>query len=441
MVSLTLWPKLERGFGRGRRVLTFRDGRSRGNILFIESGAIFGYSGFTQQFLMEAKAIRSANLKILVLAFASLRDILRKKSHMYKEVLEGNGITYLIIPSWLRENIVIEKVFGLLNTIILGLVVIFTGTGIIHAHDLTAAYYAIRLKRLLRVKVIFDMHGIAIEEKVYSNQLKENSFWHKRMTGIERYVTTKADFIFCVSSRMREYVAMKHGINELKFVITPTNVDTDLFSYFEDQRKEARNRLGLDEKFVVTFMGHVKSWQVNSVLVGFLRALKERIRNTHFLIITDRRGIFEDIFQQSGIEGESYCIYSLKHDEVRHYAIAGDIGILLRDDSIVNRVAAPAKFGEYLALGLPVVVTRGIGDTEDIINRYKVGVVLGGTDEESINRCVEEISTLLNGKRSELSERCWGVANRVLSKEICLEKFMAVYELCWNDDGSVVVYQ
>jgi len=385
---------------------------------------------------MEAKAIKGRNLRIVVVAYESLKDIVTGKSHMYKEILQRSGITYLIIPSWFRRNIVIESVRTLINTIILGLISLFTRADVIHAHDPASAYYAVRLKKVLRVKVIFDMHGIGIEEQIYSKQLEENSFWHKRMTGIEQYITRNADFIFCVSSKMREHVEMKHGVSKSKFVITPTNVDTDLFSYSEDQKKEARSRLGLNNKFVVTFMGHVKSWQINNILIGFLRHLKQKIGNVHFLILTDRPKVFREIFEENNTKGDRYSIYFLKHDEVRNYAIAGDIGILLREDSIVNRVAAPAKFGEYLALGLPVVVTKGIGDTEDIINKYKVGVVLKGTDEGSINRCIEEILNMLNEKRSELSETCSLVANRVLSKDISINKFIRVYERCWNHDRS-----
>lgn len=400
------------------------------NILFIESGSLFGYSAFIQQFLMEAKAIKEKDLRIVVVAYESLRDIVMRKSHMYREMLQKSGITYLIIPSWFRRNIVIESIRTLINTIILGLLFLFTRPDIIHAHDPTSAYYAVRLKKMFRVKVIFDMHGIGIEEGIYSKQLKENSSWHKRLTRTERYIAKNADFIFCVSGKMRDYIASKYGISESKFVITPTSVDTKLFSYSEDKKKGARNRLVLNDKFVVIFMGHVKSWQINDILVRFFRALKEKIRNVHFLILTDGAKVFEDVFKRSSIDADSYSIYSVKHEEVSNYAMAGDIGILLREDSIVNWVAAPAKFGEYLALGLPVVVTKGIGDTEDIIKKHKVGVILEGTDEDHINRCIAEISALFSGGHPELSESCSQVANMVLSKDISITTFMRVYEKC-----------
>lgn len=404
----------------------------RMNILFTESGNLFGYSGFTQQFLMEAKKIRENNLNIKVVGFESLKDIVKKRSHMYKEILERNRIPYLIIPSWFRENIIIENIFNFINTIILGLIILFTRTNIIHAHDRASAYYAVKLKRVLGVKIIiiFDMHGIGIEEQIHSKELRENSFWHKELTRIERYVTRNADLIFCVSRKMRDYVATKHGVSKSKFVITPTSVDTDLFSYSEDKKKEVRSRLALNDKFVVIFMGHVKSWQVNNVFVILFRALKEKIGNIHFLILTNGVKVFEEMFKKCGIKEDCYSVYSVKHEEVRDYAIAGDIGVLLRENSIVNQVAAPAKFGEYLALGVPVVVTNGIGDTEDVIKKYKVGVVLEGTDQDCVDKCIKEILKLVNGMRSDLSGTCSQVANSLLSSDISIRKFMRAYEEC-----------
>jgi hypothetical protein len=44
----------------------------------------------------------------------------------------------------------------------------------------------------------------------------------------------------------------------------------------------------------------------------------------------------------------------------------------------VNEVASPVKFGEYLASGLPVVMSAGIGDYSELVRRKKVGVILKG---------------------------------------------------------------
>jgi glycosyltransferase involved in cell wall biosynthesis len=48
----------------------------------------------------------------------------------------------------------------------------------------------------------------------------------------------------------------------------------------------------------------------------------------------------------------------------------------MRHDNTVNNVASPVKVGEYLACGLPVILTRGIGDYSDMLPAAGVGMLL-----------------------------------------------------------------
>ena len=67
------------------------------------------------------------------------------------------------------------------------------------------------------------------------------------------------------------------------------------------------------------------------------------------------------------------------------------------------------KIGEYLAVGLPVVVTDGIGDYSDLIERERLGVVL---KELSPARYLESADLLnsLWAEGDQLRERCRAVA-------------------------------
>ena len=80
---------------------------------------------------------------------------------------------------------------------------------------------------------------------------------------------------------------------------------------------------------------------------------------------------------------ESSEILSVGSDEVFNQLTSANFGLLLRENNIVNNVSSPLKFAEYLAAGMPVVVSEGVGDTEETIKRYKVGVVIKNNDYDS----------------------------------------------------------
>jgi hypothetical protein len=52
-----------------------------------------------------------------------------------------------------------------------------------------------------------------------------------------------------------------------------------------------------------------------------------------------------------------------------------DHGIMVREDTITNRVASPTKFGEYLSAGLRVITSANLGDSSAQVARYGLGVV------------------------------------------------------------------
>jgi hypothetical protein len=48
---------------------------------------------------------------------------------------------------------------------------------------------------------------------------------------------------------------------------------------------------------------------------------------------------------------------------------------MIREDTITNRVASPTKFAEYLAAGLPVLISAHIGDFSTTVRANDLGLV------------------------------------------------------------------
>jgi glycosyltransferase involved in cell wall biosynthesis len=117
--------------------------------------------------------------------------------------------------------------------------------------------------------------------------------------------------------------------------------------------------------------------------------------------------------------------------------MAADVGLLIRGDDLVNRVAAPTKFAEYLACGLPVVVSRGVGDTESVVRTYGVGYVIEGLSDESISEVAQQIVNdrdRLNSEQSKL--RCAQVAENLHSWSSQLEALLGAYRHAEQPDAK-----
>ena len=78
------------------------------------------------------------------------------------------------------------------------------------------------------------------------------------------------------------------------------------------------------------------------------------IDNLSFLLVlTQNVPAFEQLVQQ--LDKQSYCIVTVKHDEIYRYLSAGDIGMLFREPHIINWISRPTKVLEYQAVGLQIV--------------------------------------------------------------------------------------
>ena len=67
--------------------------------------------------------------------------------------------------------------------------------------------------------------------------------------------------------------------------------------------------------------------------------------------------------------------------EVHNILSCADAALLLRPQTVTNRVASPVKFSEYLQAGLPVIISPNIGDFSAFVSRENCGWVIGEKQE------------------------------------------------------------
>ena len=72
----------------------------------------------------------------------------------------------------------------------------------------------------------------------------------------------------------------------------------------------------------------------------------------------------------------------------------GDVGLCLILSAPSKRASAPTRFAEYLAAGMPVAVTPGVGDLDAIVVAHEVGVVLRGEDDAALREAAAQLRAL-----------------------------------------------
>jgi glycosyltransferase involved in cell wall biosynthesis len=147
--------------------------------------------------------------------------------------------------------------------------------------------------------------------------------------------------------------------------------------YDEGKRRAARERLGVNDKLVLSYVGTMSGYQ--HVTDGALKFVADALAtngSVHLLALTNEPSKLQVAARKLGIPDECTTIRRVAQEEVPAYLMASDAGLLIRQPSRMNRVSMPVKVGEYLSCGVPVVLSRMDGWVDDLIRDGGAGIAI-----------------------------------------------------------------
>lgn len=192
---------------------------------------------------------------------------------------------------------------------------------------------------------------------------------------IENRELRKSDRLAGVSHELAEYVKTLTGRNDM--VVIPCCLDTEKFYFDAEARQKIRRQCGFaNEEKVICYSGGVYKWQKVSNIIDVCLGVSNIGENFKFLFLSQQDEKLKQMLQEKKMPLRRYVVKSCMPHEVPQYLSAADVGIIMRDNILMNNVASPIKIGEYLGCGLAVILTDGIGDYSEMIAKAGVGCVL-----------------------------------------------------------------
>jgi glycosyltransferase involved in cell wall biosynthesis len=281
---------------------------------------------------------------------------------------------------------------------------------VIHAENHQAAVAALAATKMAPAKVVFDAHSVRPEEAILEGQTL--GYADSRIArdvnlarAWERRAWSRADAVIVVSKSLADHFIATYGPRSGPVVRVPCATTEGSFSS-PGSRERVRALFGIEDREVILYVGSLAPYQQAPDMLRLFAALRKRRPSAFFLIISQSpKERWETLARENGIPNSAYRIASGRADEVPDLTAAGDVGLMLRRDIVVNRVAFPTKLAEYLAAGVPVLATTGAQDPASFILEHEVGRVAGSfeaADAMELERFLSDVS----GARSEWSARC-----------------------------------
>lgn len=372
-------------------VLEVLHSRNMGRIIHLTSGEALS-SVFVSQVVRPMALVRAAGCEVTLVVMSPAGEyvrpqlarrwpLLRRTVSSYFGIsivrlpatpkrIEGLGIDAAIFRMWLRQCCP------------------HSSTAIVHCRGTRATLTALRAcANDHRFTVLTDCRGVDAPEMLMSQGLltlnhapAEIRARYAKLEQQQRSALASSRAIVCVSDAMKRELSAMWTLPQSRINVVPCCTDIDAGREAFGRREHHRRVLGVDGKFVVAYNGSVSPWQMLPQTISVFRHIASIRSDAHFLAVTTNVLAMRDILEQSGVTASQSTVVSIPHAQVPSHLAAADLGLLIRDDSLVNRVASPVKFAEYLSCGVPVVLTRGVGDYAELVRKLGIGCVLRSTD-------------------------------------------------------------
>jgi len=282
---------------------------------------------------------------------------------------------------------------------------------------------------LPKVKTIFESRGATIEERKYEHgkplSIKAVIKEHLNYFS-EKLLTKKSDGIICVSNALSKYYVTKFHIGKERnrFLVIPGAASVNLFYFDNNLRDNTRRELNYSATdLVIVYSGAlIQKWEIPDDVFSFVKKLKKKQENIVFLVITPDVELAKEYATKYEMKEFTTILNSPFH-EVNKFLNASDIAILIREDTIMNNVASPTKFAEYLKCGLPTIISKGVYDFADTIHTTNYGIVL----EDYRHIKDQEFNMIYNMKDlNRESIALWAKEN--LSKEKFVSQYIKFFD-------------
>jgi glycosyltransferase involved in cell wall biosynthesis len=227
--------------------------------------------------------------------------------------------------------------------------------------------------------------------------------YHHHLANLHRGIE-HAGAVLSVSAGMLDWLRTLH-VPDPWVTYVPCCV-TDL-TYDPQRRRRAREHLGWDDALIFAYMGTVTPYQhIADGVAPFFLAASRQCPAARLLCITDNPEVMRTELVAAGVPLASLRIEHRPQAQVADLLVAADCGLILRAPSRINQFSQPTKLGEYLAAGVPVVVSHGTGRLGEMLEAAGAGMAVDafGVSPEVLAVEAGRVCATLREKQSMLRD-------------------------------------
>lgn len=336
--------------------------------------------------------------RVRLVAFLSIREIKEAKPK---------------IKALYPDSIVLPAAPGLSNfkytAFLLALYCLFTGERKAICRNVFATTIALQVRSWgLLKKIVYDGRS-AINAEIKEYDVFPAKYLRSNIFELEKSAVLNSDFRISVSKKLVEYWQKNYGYISKEHLVINCTLDS---KYFKEEIKfddstitELRLGLGFArEDVILVYSGSTAPWQSFDLMYKSFKPFLKKDKKLKFIFLSRSTN---DIKKFVAEFPDQVYNYYVDQKEVLDYLKIADYGILIREQSDTNRVAAPVKFAEYLYAGLKVIASENLGDYSEMIRVNELGSIFNDnmllSGSEAVGRTLQNKFALNNFSKNSLN--------------------------------------
>lgn len=305
------------------------------------------------------------------------------------------------------------------------------GIDLVHARSHVGAAVAWPLRVLLGRPFVFDVRGLLPDEYADAGHWRRGGLKYRLGKAMERVFFRRASALVVLTETVRGDLSVPGGPLAARApadtTVIPCCVDLGRAPWDETARAAERARRGFDGRRVLVYAGKLGMWYLDAETARFFARAHRRDPRFFLQVLTaSPADALRRALAQAGVPQDAFDVRAVPPAEVPAVLRASDAGLSFIKPCVSKRSSSPTKVGEYLAAGLPVVSTAGIGDCDRQLADGR-GVLLPSLDEAACDAAAAALVALLDDP--DTRRRCRAFAEAELSLDaVGGPRYAAVYE-------------
>ena len=303
----------------------------------------------------------------------------------------------------------------------------------VHTRPGIPALLGLWMKKKWGIKFLNDIREFYADSRVDGGIWDKSSLKYKAIYNFfkkrEREAIVENDAIVCLTHAAQKIIAsFPEYKKEVPLQVISCSADLELFDPTKIDaalKVNFRKELNINEDdFVVSYLGSLGGWYLTNEIMKLCKILSDRIPKTKFLFISFDEDAIRRAAKNVSLPVNKIVVRYAQRNEIPTLLSLSNYSLFFIKPCYSKKSSSPTRHGEIMAMGIPVITNAGVGDVEEIVNKYNSGIVLKELKESEFSNAADIVASNIDFDKNKIREG----AKEYYSLSNAVQKYSEVYQ-------------